>query len=176
MENKEYYSNFFKNIIRDRKNVKNYETNYQNTCYTACLERGDDYDDEIHRELGYQLEASKDIYISDLECFVLFFVVETILILILKIEFLWSGGLKMIKVFECLGVQTFEKDGKKELIYITVSLLMILKRIVPVLSAITCLLTRILRYQNRVKDLRLCIRLALTLRTSVIYRSWRRSA
>lgn len=82
----------------------------------------------------------------------------------------------MIKVFECLGVQTFEKDGKKELIYITVSLLMILKRIVPVLSAITCLLTRILRYQNRVKDLRLCIRLALTLRTSVIYRSWRRSA
>lgn len=87
MENKEYYSNFFKNIIRDRKNVKNYETNYQNTCYTACLERGDDYDDEIHRELGYQLEASKDIYISDLECFVLFFVVETILILILKIEF-----------------------------------------------------------------------------------------
>ena len=87
MENKEYYSNFFKNIIRDRKNVKNYETNYQNTCYTACLERGDDYDDEIHRELGYQLEASKDIYIYDLECFVLFFVVETILILILKIEF-----------------------------------------------------------------------------------------
>lgn len=87
MENKEYYSNFFKNIIRDRKNVKNYETNYQNTCYTACLERGDDYDDEIHRELGYQLEASKDIYISDLECFVFFFVVETILILILKIEF-----------------------------------------------------------------------------------------
>lgn len=69
MEHKEYYSNFFKNIIRDRKNVKNYETNYQNTCYTACLERGD----EIHRELGYQLEASKDIYISDLECFVLFF-------------------------------------------------------------------------------------------------------
>lgn len=73
MENKEYYSNFFKNIIRDRKNVKNYETNYQNTCYTVCLERGDDYDDEIHRKLGYQLEASKDIYISDLECFVLFF-------------------------------------------------------------------------------------------------------
>lgn len=73
MENKEYYSNFFKNIIRVRKNVKNYETNYQNTCYTACLERGDYYDDEIHRELGYQLEASKDIYISDLECFVLFF-------------------------------------------------------------------------------------------------------
>lgn len=94
MEHKEYYSNFFKNIIRDRKNVKNYETNYQNTCYTACLERGDDYDDEIHRELGYQLEASKDIYISDLECFVLFFVVETILILILKIEFLWLGELK----------------------------------------------------------------------------------
>lgn len=73
MENKEYYSNFFKNIIRDRKDVKNYETNYQNTCYTACLEFGDDYDDEIHRELGYKLEASKDIYISDLECFVLFF-------------------------------------------------------------------------------------------------------
>lgn len=73
MENKEYYSNFFKNIIRDRKNVKNYETNYQNTCYIACLERGDDYDDEIHRELGYQLEASKEIYISDLECFVSFF-------------------------------------------------------------------------------------------------------
>ena len=45
----------------------------QNTCYTACLERGDDYDDEIHRELGYKLEASKDIYISDLECFVSFF-------------------------------------------------------------------------------------------------------
>lgn len=63
MEKKEYYSNFFKNIIRDRKNVKNYETNYQNTCYTACLERGDYYDDEMHRELGYQLEASKDIYI-----------------------------------------------------------------------------------------------------------------
>lgn len=73
MENKEYYSNFFKNIIRDRKNVKNYETYYQNTCYTACFERGDYYDDVIHRELGYKLEASKDIYISDLECFVSFF-------------------------------------------------------------------------------------------------------
>lgn len=73
MENKEYYSNFFKNIIRDRKNVKNYETYYQNTCYTACLERVDYYDDVIHRELGYKLEASKDIYISDLECFVSFF-------------------------------------------------------------------------------------------------------
>lgn len=81
----------------------------------------------------------------------------------------------MIKVFECLGVQTFEKDGKKELIYITVSLLMIMKRIVPVSSVTTCLPTRILRYQNRVKDLRLCIRLALTLRTSVIFLSWRRS-
>lgn len=73
MEKKEYYSNFFENIIRDFKNVKNYETNYQNTSYTACFERGDDYDDEIHRDLGYKLEASKDIYISDLECFVLFF-------------------------------------------------------------------------------------------------------
>lgn len=157
MEKKEYYSNFFKNIIRDRKNVKNYETNYQNTCYTACLERGDYYDDEIHREIGYQLEASKDIYISDLECFVSFFVVETILILILKIEFLWLGDLKMIKVFECLGVQTFEKDGKKELIYITVSRLMTPKKIAPVLSAITCSPTRILQFQSRERDSRLCI-------------------
>lgn len=157
MEKKEYYSNFFKNIIRDRKNVKNYETNYQNTCYTACLERGDYYDDEMHCELGYQLEASKDIYISDLECFVLFFVVETILILILKIEFLWLGELKMIKVFECLGVQTFEKDGKKELVYITVSRLMTLKRIVQVLSVTTYLPTRILQFLSRERDSRLCI-------------------
>lgn len=35
----------------------------------------------------------------------------------------------MIKVFECLGVQTFEKDGKKELIYITVSRLMTPKKL-----------------------------------------------
>lgn len=81
----------------------------------------------------------------------------------------------MIKVFECLGVQTFEKDGKKELIYIIVSRLMILKRIVQVSSVTTYLPTRILRYQNLVKDSRLYIRLALTLRTSVIYRSLRSS-
>lgn len=81
----------------------------------------------------------------------------------------------MIKVFECLGVQTFEKDGKKELIYITVSRLMNMKKIAPVLSAITCSPTRILQFLNRVKDLRLYIRLALTLRISVIFRSWRSS-
>lgn len=63
----------------------------------------------------------------------------------------------MIKVFDCLGVQTYEKDGKKELIYITVSLLMRTKRIVPVSSAITCLPTRILQFQNLVRDSRLCI-------------------
>lgn len=63
----------------------------------------------------------------------------------------------MIKVFECLGVQTFEKDGKKELIYIIVSRLMIMKRIVQVLSVTTCLPTRILQFQNRVRDSRLFI-------------------
>ena len=81
----------------------------------------------------------------------------------------------MIKVFECLGVQTFEKDEKKELIYITVSRLISLKRIFLVSSVTTYLPTRILRYQNRVKDLRLCIRLGLTLRTNATYRFWRSS-
>lgn len=63
----------------------------------------------------------------------------------------------MIKVFECLGVQTFEKDGKKELIYITVSRLMTLKRIVQVLSVTTYLPTRILQFLSRERDSRLCI-------------------
>lgn len=81
----------------------------------------------------------------------------------------------MIKVFECLGVQTFEKDGKMELIYITVSLLMSTKRIVPVSSAITCSPTRILQFQNLVKDSRLYIHWALTSRTNVTYRCLRRS-
>lgn len=73
MENKEYYSNHFKNILSARKNVKDYETKYQNTGYFACIERGDDYDDDLHKDLGYKLEASKEIYISDLENFVSFF-------------------------------------------------------------------------------------------------------
>ena len=82
----------------------------------------------------------------------------------------------MIKVFECLGVQTFEKDGKKGTnIYYSESFDDSEKNC----SGVKCnhLFTyKNIRYQNRVKDLRLCIRLALTLRTSVIYRSWRRSA
>ena len=73
MENKEYYSNHFKNILRARKNVKDYETKYEKPGYFACMERGDDYNDDLNKEVGYQLEASKDIYISDLENFVLFF-------------------------------------------------------------------------------------------------------
>lgn len=63
----------------------------------------------------------------------------------------------MIKVFECLGVQTFEKDGKKELIYITVSRLMTPKKIVQVSSVTTCLPTRILQFQSLERDSRLCI-------------------
>lgn len=63
----------------------------------------------------------------------------------------------MIKVFECLGVQFFEKDGKKELIYIIVSRLMTLKRIVQVLSAITCSPTKILQFLSRERDSRLYI-------------------
>lgn len=81
----------------------------------------------------------------------------------------------MIKVFECLGVQTFEKDGKKGTNIYYSEPFDEYEKIAPVLSAITCSPTRILQFLNRVKDLRLYIRLALTLRISVIFRSWRSS-
>ena len=81
----------------------------------------------------------------------------------------------MIKVFECLGVQTFEKDGKKGTnIYYSEPFDDFEKNC----SGVKCnhLFTyKNITVQNRVKNLRLFIRLVLTLRTSVIYRSWRSS-
>ena len=82
----------------------------------------------------------------------------------------------MIKVFECLGVQTFEKDGKKGTnIYYSESFDDSEKNC----SGVKCndwFTYKNITVQNRVKDLRLSISLALTLTNSEIYRSWRTSA
>ena len=73
----------------------------------------------------------------------------------------------MIKVFECLGVQTFEKDGKKGTnIYYSEPFDEYEKNCSP---------TRILQFQNQVKDSRLYIHWALTSRTNVTYRCLRSS-
>lgn len=81
----------------------------------------------------------------------------------------------MIKVFECLGVQTFEKDGKKGTNIYYSEPFDDSEKIAPVLSAITCSPTRILQFQSRERDSRLCIHQALTSKTNVTYRYLRSS-
>ncbi len=62
----------------------------------------------------------------------------------------------MIKVFECLGVQTFEKDGKKGTnIYYSEPFDDSEKNCSGVKC--TCLPTRILQFQSLERDSRLCI-------------------
>lgn len=63
----------------------------------------------------------------------------------------------MIKVFECLGVQTFEKDGKKGTNIYYSEPFDDFEKIVQVSSVTTYLPTRILQFQNRVRDSRLYI-------------------